>query len=51
MGLLKIDWSKKFDVVGEWVLIVFSFPIWFPISCYKYGLVKSDNIIKKYIND
>jgi len=46
----KIDFKTAFDNSIEIIFVVFSFPIWFPVTCYKYGLVYSDNLINKFID-
>lgn len=50
MGILKnIQWSEITSTIGEWILIVLSMVIWLPVTCFKFGLVVSDNIIEKYV--
>jgi len=33
----------------ENIYIIISFPIWFPITVWKFGLIKSDNILTKLV--
>lgn len=46
-----IKWTKGAEWFAELIIVICSFPIWFPILCYKYGLVYSDNAVKKFIED
>lgn len=37
------------DGLGEGVLILLSSIIWLSVTCYKFGMITSDNILKHYI--
>jgi len=47
----KIQFKKISDNTTELIFKVCSFPIWFFVTCYKYGLVYSDNLINKFIEE
>lgn len=52
MGFLKkIDWLKIAEWIAEAIIVLSSMIIWFPVTCYKYGMVFSDNVVKKFIED
>lgn len=44
-------WNDGFDWIAESIIKICSFPIWFPVLCYKYGMVYSDNLKNKFIGN
>tara|TARA_R100001244_G_scaffold40790_1_gene36663 strand:+ start:2247 stop:2411 length:165 start_codon:yes stop_codon:yes gene_type:complete len=48
--LKKVKEAKIGYHISEGIIRVCSFPIWFPILCYKYGLVYSDILKDKFID-
>lgn len=47
----KIQWTKGAEWFAELIIILCSFPVWFPVLCFKYGMVYSDICVKKFIGD
>lgn len=47
----KIQWKKGAEWFAELIIILCSFPVWFPVLCFKYGMVYSDICVKKFIGD